>query len=54
MADMNPRRVRTGDVDLQVRIDGSDGPWVVLAHALGRICHYGTTPCGIWRPGIAY
>ncbi|MNX94637.1 3-oxoadipate enol-lactonase 2 [compost metagenome] len=22
-------------MDLQVRIDGSDGPWVVLAHALG-------------------
>ncbi|WP_454762551.1 3-oxoadipate enol-lactonase [Cupriavidus campinensis] len=29
------RRVRAGDVDLQVRIDGTDGPWVVLAHALG-------------------
>jgi len=35
MADTTPRRIRTGDVDLQVRIDGSDGPWVVLAHALG-------------------
>lgn len=29
------RRVHVGDVDLQVRVDGTDGPWVVLAHALG-------------------
>ncbi|SDC37061.1 3-oxoadipate enol-lactonase [Cupriavidus sp. YR651] len=29
------RRVRAGDVNLQVRIDGNDGPWVILAHALG-------------------
>ncbi|MDF3836189.1 3-oxoadipate enol-lactonase [Cupriavidus basilensis] len=29
------RRVRVGDVSLQVRIDGGDGPWVILAHALG-------------------
>jgi len=29
------RRVQAGDVQLQVRIDGNDGPWVILAHALG-------------------
>ncbi len=29
------RRVRVGDVDLQTRLDGADGPWVILAHALG-------------------
>ncbi|MGT2490644.1 alpha/beta fold hydrolase [Cupriavidus basilensis] len=29
------RRVSVGDISLQVRIDGGDGPWVILAHALG-------------------
>lgn len=29
------RRVRVGDISLHVRIDGGDGPWVILAHALG-------------------
>ncbi|MFJ1259549.1 3-oxoadipate enol-lactonase [Cupriavidus sp. CuC1] len=29
------RRVRVGEISLHVRIDGGDGPWVVLAHALG-------------------
>jgi len=29
------RRVRVDDIELQVRVDGSDGPWVVMAHALG-------------------
>lgn len=29
------RRVRAGDIALQVRVDGTDGPWVILAHALG-------------------
>ena len=28
-------RLQAGDVHLRVRIDGSDGPWVILAHALG-------------------
>jgi 3-oxoadipate enol-lactonase len=28
-------RLRSGDVHLQVRIDGTEGPWVILAHALG-------------------
>jgi 3-oxoadipate enol-lactonase len=28
-------RIQAGDVHLQVRIDGNDGPWVILAHALG-------------------
>ncbi|WP_423195174.1 MULTISPECIES: 3-oxoadipate enol-lactonase [unclassified Cupriavidus] len=29
------RRVHVGDIELQVRIDGNDGPWVILVHALG-------------------
>lgn len=29
------QRIRAGDVELQVRIDGREGPWVILAHALG-------------------
>lgn len=29
------QRIRAGDVALQVRVDGRDGPWVILAHALG-------------------
>jgi 3-oxoadipate enol-lactonase len=29
------RRVRAGDIEHQVRVDGTDGPWVVLIHALG-------------------
>jgi len=29
------RRVRTGDIEQQICLDGSDGPWVILAHALG-------------------
>jgi pimeloyl-ACP methyl ester carboxylesterase len=28
-------RLRVGDVHLQVRVDGTEGPWVILAHALG-------------------
>ncbi|WP_019450309.1 3-oxoadipate enol-lactonase [Cupriavidus sp. BIS7] len=28
-------RVQAGDVHLQVHVDGNDGPWVILAHALG-------------------
>lgn len=28
------QRIKAGDVHLQVRIDGNDGPWVILAHAL--------------------
>ena len=29
------RRVPVDDIELQVRVDGSDGPWVVMVHALG-------------------
>lgn len=29
------RRVHVGDIALQVRVDGTEGPWVVLVHALG-------------------
>ncbi|MBY4946360.1 3-oxoadipate enol-lactonase [Cupriavidus respiraculi] len=29
------RRISVGDIELQVRIDGADGPWVILSHALG-------------------
>jgi len=35
MPDTLAQRMRAGDVQLQVRIDGQEGPWVVLAHALG-------------------
>ncbi|WER46136.1 alpha/beta fold hydrolase [Cupriavidus sp. WKF15] len=28
-------RIHVDGVDLHVRVDGADGPWVVLAHALG-------------------
>ena len=27
--------VRANGIDIHYRIDGADGPWVVLAHALG-------------------
>jgi 3-oxoadipate enol-lactonase len=29
------RRISVGDIELHVRIDGTDGPWVILSHALG-------------------
>lgn len=35
MPDTEVQRIKAGDVHLQVRIDGREGPWVVLAHALG-------------------
>lgn len=35
MPDTLAQRIRAGDVQLQVRTDGQDGPWVVLIHALG-------------------
>lgn len=35
MPDTMAQRIRAGDAELQVRIDGSEGPWVVLIHALG-------------------
>jgi 3-oxoadipate enol-lactonase len=28
-------RIRADGTDLHVRVDGADGPWVILAHALG-------------------
>lgn len=35
MPDTLAQRIRAGDVQLQARIDGREGPWVVLMHALG-------------------
>lgn len=35
MRDTVAQRIRAGDVELQTRIDGHEGPWVILAHALG-------------------
>jgi len=35
MPDTLAQRIRAGDVQLQARIDGREGPWVVLIHALG-------------------
>lgn len=35
MSDTMAQRIRAGDVQLQARIDGREGPWVVLIHALG-------------------
>lgn len=35
MPDTMAQRIRAGDVQLQARIDGREGPWVVLIHALG-------------------
>ncbi|WP_042883783.1 3-oxoadipate enol-lactonase [Cupriavidus necator] len=29
------RRIRADGADIYVRLDGADGPWVILAHALG-------------------
>lgn len=29
------RRLRTGDIEQQICLDGNEGPWVILAHALG-------------------
>lgn len=29
------QRIHAEGADLQVRVDGTDGPWVILAHALG-------------------
>lgn len=35
MPDTLAQRLRAGDVELQARTDGHEGPWVVLIHALG-------------------
>ncbi|SDP43522.1 3-oxoadipate enol-lactonase [Ralstonia sp. 25mfcol4.1] len=35
MPDTLAQRIRAGDVQLQARIDGREGPWVALIHALG-------------------
>lgn len=35
MRDTVAQRIRAGDVELQTHIDGHEGPWVILAHALG-------------------
>ncbi|WP_343656241.1 3-oxoadipate enol-lactonase [Cupriavidus sp.] len=35
MPDTLAQRIRARDVQLQARIDGREGPWVVLIHALG-------------------
>lgn len=35
MPDTLAQRIRAGDVQLHARIDGREGPWVVLLHALG-------------------
>ncbi|MEN7530012.1 alpha/beta fold hydrolase [Cupriavidus sp. DL-D2] len=34
MSDTGSQRIQAGDVGLKVRVDGREGPWVVLAHAL--------------------
>ncbi|RZT38541.1 3-oxoadipate enol-lactonase [Cupriavidus agavae] len=35
MPDTVLQRIQAGDIGLQIAIDGRDGPWVVLVHALG-------------------
>lgn len=35
MPDTLAQRIRAGDVQLHARIDGREGPWVILVHALG-------------------
>lgn len=35
MPDTMAQRIRAGDIQLHARVDGREGPWVVLLHALG-------------------